>query len=74
VTPTEINDLALQLGRLESQVLQRLDDIVRRIDGFERRLDKHQDMITDLKYEVTLWKGGLLLLGIIFPLILKFWS
>jgi hypothetical protein len=74
VTPTELNDLALQLGKLESAVLQRLDDIVRRIDGFERRLDKHQDMIGDLKNEVTLWKGGLLLLGIIFPLVLKFWN
>ena len=74
MTPTELNDLALQLGKLESAVLQRLDDIVRRIDGFERRLDKHQDMINDLKNEVTLWKGGLLLLGIIFPLVLKFWN
>lgn len=74
MTPTELNDLALQLGKLESAVLQRLDDIVRRIDGFERRLDKHQDMINDLKNEVTLWKGGLLLLGIIFPLVLKYWN
>jgi len=74
VTPTELGDLALQLGRLEAGLLQRLDDIVRRIDGFERRLDKHQDMIGELKNEVTLWKGGLLLLGIIFPLVLKFWN
>ena len=74
MTPTELNDLALQLGKLESAVLQRLDDIVRRIDGFERRLDKHQDMINELKNEVTLWKGGLLLLGIIFPLVLRYWN
>lgn len=73
MSQVELNDLAVSIAELKSTLVQRLDDVVRRIDGFERRLDKHQDQIADLKNELTLWKGGLLLLSVIFPLALRFW-
>lgn len=67
----DLNELALMFTKLESTLVQRLDDIVRRIDGFERRLDKHQDEIQRLKDQVNIWKGAVILLSFVVPITIK---
>jgi|DEB19_MinimDraft_3_1074340.scaffolds.fasta_scaffold100280_3 hypothetical protein len=71
----DLNELGNMFVKLEATLVSRLDDIVRRIDGFERRLDKHEEQMSKIKDEHNLWKGGLLLLGLVYPVLIKmFWN
>jgi hypothetical protein len=72
MSPTDLTSLEVALTRVEATIINRLDDLVRRVDGFERKIDKHQSLINELEKEVYLWKRIAAIVGIVFPLLLKY--
>jgi hypothetical protein len=72
MSPSDLSSLEVALTRVEATIVGRIDDLVRRVDGFEKKIDKHQYQINELEKEVYLWKRIAAIVGIIFPLFLKY--
>jgi len=72
MSPSDLTSLEIALTRVEATIVGRIDDLVRRVDGFEKKIDKHQYQINELEKEVYLWKRIAAIVGIIFPLFLKY--
>ena len=72
MSPTDLTALEVALTRVEATVINRIDDLIRRVDGFERKIDRHDSKIVELEKEVYLWKRIAAIVGILFPLALKY--
>lgn len=72
MTPTDLTGLEVALARVEATIVGRIDDLVRRVDGFEKKIDRHDVRLTEAEKEIFLWRGVAAIIGIGFPLLLKY--
>ena len=72
MSPTDLTTLEVALTRVEATIVGKIEDLVRRVDGFEKKIERHDVRINELEKEVYLWKRIAAIVGIVFPLFLKY--
>lgn len=72
MSPADLTTLEVALTRVEATIVGKIEDLVRRVDNFEGKIERHDIKINELEKEVYLWKRVAAIVGILFPLFLKY--